>query len=280
MNKRPISIIVIAWILIILGALSLISITIILTKGLKGTSLPSPIIEYALMYTGALSYFVSGIAMLRGQNWARFLFLIWQVIYFIIRLVRNPFTTGMVPVLFIFFIVPAFFLFRPHANDYFAGREIKESKSKIITEKEERVGRGRNLISVICYVISGIFFYIAGSLSFLNKPWIFFKSALLGVFCLLALLFLIIGLISSRFQNLYRHVGLVCTWAAGYTTFSVFSTWSLMNDPKFVKAFPAGFPQLFSAVVSGVVCLALLGIIGILFLLIPKKKVQQFSGPV
>jgi hypothetical protein len=279
MNKRPTSITVIAWISIIMGGLFLIWITISLIKGLISPSQTSPLIEYALMYAGALSYLVSGIAILRAQNWARFLFVIWQVIYFTIRMVRIPFTTSMIPAVFIFLITPAFFLFRPRANDYFAGREAKEGKSKIITGSDERLKGGRKVISIICYVISAFFFYLMAILALVNKPWIFFKLALLGGFSLLALLFLVLGLTSARFQNWYRHVGLVCTWAAGYTISGIIFLWCLLADPKTSKSFPDNFLEGFNAYISGVIYLLFLGTVGILFLIISRKKVQPSSGP-
>jgi hypothetical protein len=279
MNERPTSITLIAWILIILGGFTLIWVTTRLTKELIGPSLISSPIEIALIYLGVLSYLVSGIAILKAQNWARFLFIIWQVIYYNIRMARNPFATGIVPIVFIFLIVPGFFLFRPRANDYFAGREVNRGpKSIVITRPEERLIGGRKVISIICYIISGIFFSIVGFLAFLNKPSVLFKFALLGAFCLFALLFLVIGLACARFQNWHRHVGLVCTWAAGYGIFGVLNTWFLFMDPNFKKAFPVGFPWIFNAYFSGAVWLALLGTVGILFMTISKKKVQP-SGP-
>jgi MFS family permease len=275
MNKRPTSITVIAWILIILGGFSLIPATTSLIKELMGPSLISPPIEYALIYLGVLSYLVSGIAILKAQNWARFLFIVWQVFYYTIRMSRNPFAIGIVPSVFIFLIVPIFFLFRPRANDYFAGREVNRgAKRIIITGPEEKLMERRKVFSIICYVISGIFFNTVGFLAFLNKPSVLFKLALLGVFFLFALLFLGIGLVCARFQNWYRHVGLVCTWAAGYGIFTVLSTWFLFMDPKFKKAFPVGFPGIFNGYFSGAVWLALLGTVGILFMIISKKKVQ------
>jgi len=279
MHKRPISITVIAWIFIILGGSSLIWATKSFTKELMGPSPISSAIGYALIYLGGLSYLVSGIAILKAKNYGRFIFIIWQVFYYTIRLSRNPFATSIVPSVFMLLIVPVFFLFRPRANDYFAGREVNRgAKSIIITGPDEKLTRGRKVISIICYVISGIFFNIVGFLAFLNKPNVLFKFALLGAFCLFALLFLVIGLACARFQNWHRHVSLVCTWSAGYGIFGVLNTWFLFMDPKFNKAFPDGFPWMFNAYFSGAVWLALLGTVGILFMIISKKKVQP-SGP-
>jgi hypothetical protein len=280
MHERPTSITVIAWILIIMGLGGIILATISFTKMLTSPSVVSSPIDYALMYLGVLSYVVSGIAILKGQNFGRFIFIIWTVIFYAIRIARNPFATSIVPSMFMFLIIPVFFLFRPRANAYFAGRELnRDAKSIIITGPEKKLTGRYTVLSIIFYVISGIFLNITGVLAFLNKPWVPYKFALLGALCLLALLFWVIGAAWVRFQNWYRHVGLVCTWAAGYGIFSALGTWSLFMNPKFNKAFPDGFPGMFNDYFSGAVWLALLGTTGILFMIISKKKVQPSSGP-
>ena len=124
MKTRPTSIAVIAWILIAMGGISLITSTISLnnpiTKELTGRSpLPIPL-QYTIMYLGLIITLVSGIAMLRGQNWARLLYVAWSIIGFVIGIVTSPMKPAMIPGLALFLIV-AFFLFRPKANEYFAG---------------------------------------------------------------------------------------------------------------------------------------------------------------
>jgi hypothetical protein len=128
MKKRPTSITVIAWILIVMGGISLIASTISLNnpmaKELMNRS-PIPIpIQYAMMYVGLLITLISGIAMLKGQNWARFLYVIWSIIGFVIGIATSPMKVAMIPG-FVLFLIVAFFLFRPKANEYFAGTEVQ-----------------------------------------------------------------------------------------------------------------------------------------------------------
>lgn len=128
MKKRPTSITVIAWILIVMSGISLITSTISLNnpmaKELMGRSLIPIPIQYAMMYVGLLITLISGIAMLKGQNWARLLYVIWSIIGFGIGIATSPMKAAMIPGLVVFLIV-AFFLFRPKANGYFAGTEVQ-----------------------------------------------------------------------------------------------------------------------------------------------------------
>ncbi len=128
MKERPTSITVIAWILIVMGVIALIASSISLnnpmTKDIMGRS-PIPIpVQYVMMYAGLLVQLVSGIAMLKGQNWARFLYVIWSIIGLVVGFATSPMKTAIIPSVVIFLII-AFFLFRPAANEYFSGAEVK-----------------------------------------------------------------------------------------------------------------------------------------------------------
>lgn len=128
MKKRPTSITVIAWILIVMSGISLITSTISLNnpmaKELMSRSLIPIPIQYAMMYVGLLITLISGIAMLKGQNWARLLYVIWSIIGFGIGIATSPMKIAMIPG-FVVFLIIAFFLFRPKANEYFAGTEVQ-----------------------------------------------------------------------------------------------------------------------------------------------------------
>jgi len=128
MKKRPTSITVIAWILIVMSGISLITSTISLNNPMakelmSRSSIPIPI-QYAMMYVGLLITLISGIAMLKGQNWARLLYVIWSIIGFVFGIATSPMKAAMIPG-FVVFLIIAFFLFRPKANEYFAGTEVQ-----------------------------------------------------------------------------------------------------------------------------------------------------------
>ncbi|MBK1859440.1 hypothetical protein [Cerasicoccus arenae] len=80
---------------------------------------PIPIpIQYAISYAGLLVMIVSGIAMLKGKNWARYLYVIWSLAGSVMGIATSPMRTAMIPGV-VLFMVFAFFLFRPKATSFF-----------------------------------------------------------------------------------------------------------------------------------------------------------------
>jgi hypothetical protein len=106
MNERPKSIAVVCWILIAMGGISLVT-TIFsfnnpVTQELMSKS-PFPIsVQYIMMFAGLLIMFVCGIAMLKGQNWARLLYVGWSIIGIIIGIATSPMKAMMIPGIIIF----------------------------------------------------------------------------------------------------------------------------------------------------------------------------------
>ena len=123
MKKRPISITVISWFLIVGGGLSLIngiaSLNNPMVKEIMAKSmLPVPV-QYIMFFAGILVTIISGASMLKGKNWARLLYVIWRGMGFLISFITSPMRVVLIPG-FVFFAVIVFFLFRPQANEYFA----------------------------------------------------------------------------------------------------------------------------------------------------------------
>jgi hypothetical protein len=105
-----------------MGGISLVATTTMINnpaaRGLLSKS-PIPIsAQYAMSYVGFLLIIISGIAMLKGRNWARFLYVICSLIGFIIDIVASPMKVAMIPGVVVF-LVAAFFLFRRRANAFF-----------------------------------------------------------------------------------------------------------------------------------------------------------------
>ncbi len=131
MSKRPISVTVIAWLLIVMGGHILITDLSSLPE-VKYTMNRSPIyiIQLILSYVKISFALISGIGILNKQNWARFLYLICWVIFFIIYIINlKPMTFGVIGGI-VLFLVTVFFMFRPKANDYFAGRDSKNAQAE------------------------------------------------------------------------------------------------------------------------------------------------------
>lgn len=122
MKKRPTSVTVVAWILIAIGAISGISTTVMINNPMMVDLMsksPMPIpIQWAIAYMGFLILIVSGVAILKGRNWARFLYVTWSIIGIVVSVATSPLKTPMIPGV-VFFLVITFFLFRPKATAYF-----------------------------------------------------------------------------------------------------------------------------------------------------------------
>lgn len=134
MKKRPISVSVIAWILVVMGGISLITLTAMIndpTAQELMSATPIPLhLQYGLAYAGLVVMIVSGIAMLKGCNWARYLYAIWVGAGLAVGIVISPVRAVLIPQIVIFAIV-VFFLFRPAATSYFLQKESSHHAQRV-----------------------------------------------------------------------------------------------------------------------------------------------------
>lgn len=143
------------------------------------------------------------------------------------------------------------------------------------TSLEQRSKVTRKVISIICYVISGFFFYNVCVLAFVNEPPVLAKFAIMGGFCIPALIALGIGLVCAHFRNWKRDVGIVITSAAGFTSFLILTMVCLFMSPEFKEFFPDNTMDFFSDYVSGISCMAILGTAGILLIKNSKERAEK-----
>jgi hypothetical protein len=124
MNKRPLSITIIAWLFIIFGVLSAVAIPFTLgnpmTRELMAKSMVPVPVQYFMMFAGLLVSILAGIFMLRGANWARMLYIIWGALGFLFSLITSPAKLVIIPGFLVYLIV-VFFLLRPKATAFFTG---------------------------------------------------------------------------------------------------------------------------------------------------------------
>lgn len=124
--KRPTSVTVIAWLLIVMGGLSFISLTAMIKDPVAQELLrktPVPLhIQYAFAYAGLVMMIISGIAMLKGRNWARYLYTIWVGVGLTIGLALSPMRAILISQIVVFAVI-VFILFRPSATSYFTHKE-------------------------------------------------------------------------------------------------------------------------------------------------------------
>ena len=129
MKRRPTSITIIAWLLITSGAISVVPTVVAMNNSapvelMPQNHLPVPIL-HVMSFAQIAVVTISGIAMLNGRNWSRFLYVIWSIFEFIVVIATSPMKMMMVPGL-VFFILIAFFLFRPAATEYFLSEETSD----------------------------------------------------------------------------------------------------------------------------------------------------------
>jgi len=112
MNKRPLSITVISWLFVAVGAIGLAYHA---TEFKTGRPFQSDVLWVCLVRLLAI---LSGVFMLRGSNWARWLLVVWMVYHIILSAFHS--LSELVMHLLLFSVV-AWFLFRPQASAYFRG---------------------------------------------------------------------------------------------------------------------------------------------------------------
>ena len=96
--------------------------------------IPLPL-QLVISFTGIMVVIVSGIAILKGRNWGRYLYVIWTALGMLIAILTSP-IVKLLPGLLVFIIFTAI-LFKPTANKYFSKIKldvIQSEKSRNITK--------------------------------------------------------------------------------------------------------------------------------------------------
>ena len=131
MNPRPFYVTAMAWLLIV-GDLYMIAYTTInLMNPAIGAAIrafltqsPVPIsVRFSIAYSNYCIQVLCGIAMLKGRNWGRWLYLIWTCLMFSIGIVGYPMTLPRTLIAISIDIGIFSILFLPKSNHYFRGRE-------------------------------------------------------------------------------------------------------------------------------------------------------------
>lgn len=126
MPARPLSITVVAWILIVFGAfgvLGVLSVALLWDLPMLQQSFARVHAPLDLQVTAGLAGVAirlgCGIALLFRQNWARLLYAVWSVIALGYGVVVSPYTLWLLVPPLVFVLVVVYFLFRPVAQQYF-----------------------------------------------------------------------------------------------------------------------------------------------------------------
>lgn len=121
MYQRPLSVSVVAWIILILSVLGIISFISMRQHIIENMQLTN--VPIHIYYIGVITRFIDLICalfMLRGANWSRLLYLAWGIVIFIYSIVVLQ-GVYLWQILFavVFFVIFNIFLFSRSANAYF-----------------------------------------------------------------------------------------------------------------------------------------------------------------
>lgn len=126
MKKRPLQVTIVAWFLMVTGAISLITTTMMMGNTMvQELMAKSPLprgIQYGMAYTGLLVAVTSGYFMLEGRRWARTVYVTWGAIGFITSLITSPMKWALIPGLVVFAVIVTL-LFLPDSNAFFSPKK-------------------------------------------------------------------------------------------------------------------------------------------------------------
>jgi hypothetical protein len=115
MKARPLSVTIIAWLFMIFGSIALLS-GLLPFAGANLTQLIAEFKMHWMVHLSRVAQVMSGLFMLRGHNWARWLLVAWVAFHIVVGALH-----GWIQLLIhvVIFSVILFFLFRPRADEYF-----------------------------------------------------------------------------------------------------------------------------------------------------------------
>jgi len=122
MTKRPRSITIISWIFITFGGLAFLLSLRPLADSAGAQWIAEHPFEFWLIPVIQILALLSGLFMLYGFNWARWLLVVWVGSHVIISAMHSAFELVVHSLLF---VVVLYFIFRPQATKYFRGARAK-----------------------------------------------------------------------------------------------------------------------------------------------------------
>jgi hypothetical protein len=125
MQKRPLSLTIIAWFLIIFSLLGLYGVA---TMGSNPQAMKmieqmhmSLRVQQIWGVAGAIVNLICAYGILKGQPWSRVLYVVWGLIGVVVGFVISPMKIFVV-ISLVVLVVDGFFLFREAADDWFSAR--------------------------------------------------------------------------------------------------------------------------------------------------------------
>ena len=127
MEKRPLSLTIIAWVLVVLSLLALVGVFTMasnptMLKAMQQMHVPLAF-EQAWTVLGVIINLIVAYGIFKGQPWSRVLYVVWGIIGLIAGFFISPMKAALVLSLVILVVISAF-LFGEKGNDWFSARGL------------------------------------------------------------------------------------------------------------------------------------------------------------
>ena len=121
--ERPRSITIISWFFIVFGLIALVS-GFLPSGEITMAQRVAELKSHWYVHVSRLLQIVSGVFMLYGRNWARWLLVVWIAFHIVISALHSVFMLLMHVVIFSIIL---FFVFRRNASEYFLAGRVSKS---------------------------------------------------------------------------------------------------------------------------------------------------------
>ncbi len=247
--KRPTSVTVISWILIGFGIVGLVLVPTFalwvmpMLPPIPREGEPPVLLSTLTTLFIAAIYFVLGIAMLKGRNWGRALYIVLEPAFTIFSGVVFGFDLTAAPPV-VLYIIALFFLTRPPASAFFRAAATKAMLPPTISETPRTTATVlRRMAAVVLFAIAAMFlltmplvFSILSDMDMRRKSWRA-DAAYVAILVGPMVAFLAGGAALWGWKRWRKLLGIVLTVVGTVLLFlSVSSLPSAMLDPQFNKA--------------------------------------------
>jgi hypothetical protein len=133
MDKRPLSLTIIGWFLVVTGLFGAYAALTMgsneMARQMMADNGMSLRFQQALGVIGAVVVLASAYGIFKGLPWSRVLYVGWMIVSILIGLVTSPFK-GMLMLSVLFVVVIGYFLFRPEADEWFAAKGLQLQRGR------------------------------------------------------------------------------------------------------------------------------------------------------
>jgi hypothetical protein len=280
-QRRPLSVSIISWYLVLSSGLSALSAPFLLNepvnRKLLGASGASPVAVLVLSVTGGVAFIVAGVAMLKGRNWGRMLYLYGAPIGFVVSI--GLYGTKLIVFSFlglIFYGVVLFFLTRPVVSAYFSG-----SPQAVIPPTESGPGfleslTPRKIIGALLLIPGGLMLTIWFMMILPMSETGVGAIVISGIFGFLTLIFIGPAVFLWGWKQWAGMLGVLFVPVGGFLLMSGAMLYLLPSMEEFHEQFARGDPAMMGQIAKGSLIMGIASLfVGGLLILLQRVKTQS-----